>query len=363
MLRKQRVQLPIFVSHGKRWFSTIGPGYGLRRMLATERLQERSFLPGRVHDVVNPRPPSSDAWKSSARHLPTPTSRPCPPLVLCGWALWLGLLVLFLSSSFLVLAARLNSVLVFASVVVLAGLHPEVSSVSGFAAALMNFWGVGHPRLHTGLLVMLLVQQRCLEMRVGYGLARLLPTEKLQQIQQERMRLHLAANKPGQALCEGLEAILTVLSSSSLRKSEQVSRNRHGFGGGQTPIEEFLKKGFYEQDDTAERMQCPNYLPVGVVRSESDKQPRECTRCSVLPWARQASHEEICRLDVSNCSVLKPGERCWIRCREPYFEGEPVHVMCNNSEESGGGLAWDRKTPKCKMKCSASEGFRSAGWI
>ncbi|CAK9042191.1 Hypothetical protein SCF082_LOCUS24314 [Durusdinium trenchii] len=227
----------------------------------------------------------------------------------------------------------------------------------------MNFWGVGHPRLHTGLLVMLLVQQRCLEMRVGYGLARLLPTEKLQQIQQERMRLHLAANKPGQALCEGLEAILTVLSSSSLRKSEQVSRNRHGFGGGQTPIEEFLKKGFYEQDDTAERMQCPNYLPVGVVRSESDKQPRECTRCSVLPWARQASHEEICRLDVSNCSVLKPGERCWIRCREPYFEGEPVHVMCNNSEESGGGLAWDRKTPKCKMKCSASEGFRSAGWI
>ncbi|CAK9038819.1 unnamed protein product [Durusdinium trenchii] len=110
-------------------------------------------------------------------------------------------------------------------------------------------------------------------------------------------------------------------------------------------------QGFYEQDDTAERMQCPNYLPVGVVRSESDKQPRECTRCSVLPWARQASHEEICRLDVSNCSVLKPGERCWIRCREPYFEGEPVHVMCNNSEESGGGLAWDRKTPKCKMKC------------
>ncbi|CAK9039478.1 unnamed protein product [Durusdinium trenchii] len=201
-----------------------------------------------------------------------------------------------------------------ASVVVLAGLHPEVSSVSGFAAALMNFWGVGHPRLHTGLLVMLLVQQRCLEMRVGYGLARLLPTEKLQQIQQER-----AAERPERHL-----------------------------------------QGFYEQDDTAERMQCPNYLPVGVVRSESDKQPRECTRCSVLPWARQASHEEICRLDVSNCSVLKPGERCWIRCREPYFEGEPVHVMCNNSEESGGGLAWDRKTPKCKMKCPNLFGVRSS---
>eukprot|EP00913_Durusdinium_trenchii_P033863 g31699.t2 len=182
---------------------------------------ERSFLPGRVHDVVNPRlvsePPS---WVSdSGRFLEASEQRRLEEL-----------------------CEALANTNVEASVVVLAGLHPEVSSVSGFAAALMNFWGVGHPRLHTGLLVMLLVQQRCLEMRVGYGLARLLPTEKLQQIQQERMRLHLAANKPGQALCQGLEAILTVLSSSSLRKSEQVSRNRHGFGGGQTPIEEFLKK-------------------------------------------------------------------------------------------------------------------------
>lgn len=38
-----------------------------------------------------------------------------------------------------------------AAVVILEALAPEVSSPSGFCAALLNFWGVGHPRLHTGL--------------------------------------------------------------------------------------------------------------------------------------------------------------------------------------------------------------------
>eukprot|EP00434_Breviolum_minutum_P029611 symbB.v1.2.026181.t1/scaffold2595.1/size75214/2 len=127
-----------------------------------------------------------------------------------------------------------------AAVVILEALAPEVSSPSGFCAALLNFWGVGHPRLHTGLLVLLLVQQRRLEMRTGYGLVRQLPTQTLQRIQREKMMPLFAEKKFGKALCEGLAAVQTELSLAT--PADATQPNRHGFGGGQTPIDEFLER-------------------------------------------------------------------------------------------------------------------------
>ena len=193
-----------------------------------EALQE-IMKPGRVHDIVNPRLVPTDgmapSWVSDPGRL-LPDAERSELNELCEK----------LSSEWKAEAA----------VAVLDSLAVDVQPTA-FAAALLNFWGVGDRRLHTGLMVLLLTGQRRLEMRTGYGLARILPSEELQRIQQQAMVPHLAANRPGQALCEGLKACFHMVEHKAPKHWKQthsngpsVERNSHGFGGGQTPIDEFL---------------------------------------------------------------------------------------------------------------------------
>lgn len=130
--------------------------------------------------------------------------------------------------------------------VVVLGALPDDVNPSGFAAALMNFWGVGDVRLHSGLLIMLLSRQRRLEMRVGHGATRVLGPEVQRRIQQDHMVPHFRAGHPGAGLCAGLRAVMSTFEDSGpshWRRDPAApvpELNRHGFGGGQTPIDEFM---------------------------------------------------------------------------------------------------------------------------
>uniref|UniRef100_A0A7S4RPK7 TPM domain-containing protein n=1 Tax=Alexandrium monilatum TaxID=311494 RepID=A0A7S4RPK7_9DINO len=186
--------------------------------------------PSRVHDVLNPRLGMADgeraSWVSDVGSLLDKDSR-ADVDALCDevHASWC----------------------VEVAVVVLSSL-PEDVHPSAFAAALLNYWGVGDVRLRTGLLVMLLLGQRRLEMRVGYGTQRVFSPETLKAIQEERMVPHLRAGAPGAALREGLRGIQAALDAKGPQhwrrsaSSGPAEYNRQGFGGGQTPIDDFKPK-------------------------------------------------------------------------------------------------------------------------
>lgn len=209
----------------------------------------RQYLsPARVHDVVNPRLAGAPApaalaarpaggaggaaagelaapsWVSDAGHLLGDTER-AEVDALCEqvYAAWK----------------------VEVAVVVLDAL-PEDVRPTAFGAALLNYWGVGDTRLRTGLVMMLLLSQRRLEMRVGYGAERILRPEVLKAVQDERMVPQLKAGNPGAALREGLRGVLEVLEAKGPPHWRRhpgdppPERNRHGFGGGQTPIDAWL---------------------------------------------------------------------------------------------------------------------------
>jgi len=194
---------------------------------ATEEAVGRLLAPKRVHDVFNPRfgvtedsPPS---WVSDVPKLLSDTD----------------------STEIDAICAALVEAWRFEVAVVLLESLPEEIQPSAFAAALLNFWGVGDKRLHTGLLVLLLSKQRRLEMRVGFGAGRALPPECLRSIQDECMVPHLRNGAVGAALRDGLRAVSIALEAGAPShwrrdKSAQHEPNRHGFGGGQTSIDEFM---------------------------------------------------------------------------------------------------------------------------
>jgi len=191
------------------------------------------LVPARVHDVFNPRvgfaEGGSPSWVSDAGRLLSDEERDTVDRA-C--------------------AAIHQAWRAEAAVVLLEALPVDVQP-SAFAAALLNFWGVGDKQLHTGLLVLLLSKQRRLEMRVGYGAARALPSTTLRAIQDEHMVARLRTGAVGRALEFGLTRVLGSLDELAPRHwkrqtpaapRDRDERNRHGFGGGQTSIEEFLPK-------------------------------------------------------------------------------------------------------------------------
>lgn len=132
------------------------------------------------------------------------------------------------------------------AVVVLDSL-PEDVRPTPFAAALLNYWGVGDAKLMTGVLVLLLLGQRQLHMCTGYGAARVLPATTLQSLQAQHMLPHLRAGAPSVALSKGLSAIREVFDHDAPKhwrraaiKGQPANLNKHGFGGGQTSIDDFL---------------------------------------------------------------------------------------------------------------------------
>jgi uncharacterized protein len=91
------------------------------------------------------------------------------------------------------------------AVVVVPSIDGEVPKT--FATALFNHWGIGDARTNNGLLVLLVLDQRRLEMETGYGLERVLPDDWLAEMQAERMVPALRDGDYGAALEAGLLAV------------------------------------------------------------------------------------------------------------------------------------------------------------
>merc|ERR1712194_107580 len=133
------------------------------------------------------------------------------------------------------------------AVVVVDSLPAEIRP-SAFAAALLNYWGVGDPKLHTGVVALLMIKQRRLEVRVGFGTQRVLKQEFLQKLQQERMVPHLKSGAFGPAFEEFVRGVQEELERDGPKHWRRVTDrgldkpNQHGFGGGQTPMDEFKAK-------------------------------------------------------------------------------------------------------------------------
>lgn len=191
----------------------------------------QEFLsPSRVHNVFNPRvgveEGASPSWVSDIGRLLTEEDRnTLDDLCMQVHAAWRAEVAVVI----------LNSL-------------PDDIHPSGFAAALLNYWGIGDAKLHTGLLILLLTEQRRVEMRVGYGADRLFSAEFRQELQEKQMVPNFRAGKPGLALCEGLRGVLAAMETSGLehwrRKGSSQSSlgvNKHGFGGGQTSVDEFMQ--------------------------------------------------------------------------------------------------------------------------
>lgn len=195
-----------------------------------EKVYQSLLVPQRVHDVVNPRLAVSageePGWVSDAGHVMNEEDRSAVSArcqdVYSAWRMEIGIVLL-------------NAL-------------PKDVHPAGFTAALLNYWGVGDPKLHTGLLALFLLEQRRLEVRVGYGAERILKAEMLKRLQEERMVPHLKEGALRPALEEMVSGISEAMEKDGpphwRRATDRglVKPNKHGFGGGQTPIKEFMPK-------------------------------------------------------------------------------------------------------------------------
>lgn len=95
-----------------------------------------------------------------------------------------------------------------------------------FATELFNRWGVGNKEANNGLLVLLVMGQRRLEMETGYGLEPILPDGWLGSMQQEAM---VPAFKRG-AFGEGLEVGLQRVEERIRANPEEAREGTRGGG-------------------------------------------------------------------------------------------------------------------------------------
>ncbi len=93
-----------------------------------------------------------------------------------------------------------------------------------FATELFELWGIGGTEANNGLLVLMVVDQRRLEMETGYGLEPVLPDGWLGMMQTERMVPRFREGDFGGGLLAGLVAV-----DERLRRDpEQASEGTHG---------------------------------------------------------------------------------------------------------------------------------------
>ncbi|WP_199589752.1 TPM domain-containing protein [Lujinxingia litoralis] len=92
--------------------------------------------------------------------------------------------------------------------VALVTLHSvDAPTPKDFATRLFNYWGVGKEELNNGLLVLLVMDERRLEMETGYGLEGVLTDGWLATIQAEHMVPHFKEGQFGIGLTSGLAEI------------------------------------------------------------------------------------------------------------------------------------------------------------
>ncbi len=81
-----------------------------------------------------------------------------------------------------------------------------IDEPKAFATGLFNHWGLGDARANNGLLVLLVLDRRRLEMETGYGLESVLPDGWLGSMQAQQMLPHFKAGDFGAGLTAGVEA-------------------------------------------------------------------------------------------------------------------------------------------------------------
>ena len=92
---------------------------------------------------------------------------------------------------------------------------PDVDAPSpkDFATALFNAWGIGQEGKDNGLLVLMVMDQRRLEMETGYGLEGTLPDTWLKRMQVGVMVPHFKEGNFGQGIKDGVKATIARLST------------------------------------------------------------------------------------------------------------------------------------------------------
>jgi len=81
-----------------------------------------------------------------------------------------------------------------------------IDEPKAFATGLFNHWGLGDARANNGLLVLLVLDRRRLEMETGYGLEAVLPDGWLGSMQAQQMVPHFKGGDYGTGLVAGVEA-------------------------------------------------------------------------------------------------------------------------------------------------------------
>ena len=89
-----------------------------------------------------------------------------------------------------------------------------VGTPKDFTTELFNLWGVGDAKTDSGLLIVLVMQQRRLEMETGYGLEGTLSDGWLGTMQSSVMVPHFKRGEHGKGLAAGLAAVEAKLSGS-----------------------------------------------------------------------------------------------------------------------------------------------------
>jgi uncharacterized protein len=99
---------------------------------------------------------------------------------------------------------------------------PSIGSLvpKAVATELFQAWKIGVKGRDNGLLLLLVTDQRRLEIETGYGLEGVLPDAVLSRIQREVMVPELKARRPGQAFLKGLDRIGAILEAHK----EEVAR-------------------------------------------------------------------------------------------------------------------------------------------
>jgi len=100
------------------------------------------------------------------------------------------------------------------------------SDAFDFSLELFNTWGIGSRETNTGLLILLAVETRDIQIRTGGGLEGVLPDAVCHRIQEEVMVPILSEDRYGEGLVAGAEAFSKRLMSDSAREELLLGYHR-----------------------------------------------------------------------------------------------------------------------------------------
>lgn len=102
--------------------------------------------------------------------------------------------------------------------------------IDGFANELFRSWGIGDKADNSGLLILLVIDQKLIRVEVGYGLEGVLTDALCAQIQRRAMLPYIKKGSYGDALIAGIDAIDAEL-STSWRKERNGDQKREKIDG------------------------------------------------------------------------------------------------------------------------------------